>query len=84
MFMAAFRKITAILGLICITVFLVAFIILTLTGTLTVNSVWITGSLSAFLLFGILSIGTDRVMKHRAKQAAEADDESADSEAKHE
>ena len=65
------KRILAILALISATVFVVAVIILTITGQLAAQPGWIYGSMSVFLMLGLLSLLINWLQKKAAEHKQE-------------
>ena len=65
------KRILAILALISAAVFVVAVIILTITGQLATQPGWIYGSMSVFLMLGLLSLLVNWLQKKAAEHKHE-------------
>lgn len=65
------KRILAILALISAAVFVVAVIILTITGQLATQPGWIYGSMSVFLMLGLLSLLINWLQKKAAERKEE-------------
>ncbi|MBP3453853.1 MAG: hypothetical protein J6M20_09060 [Clostridia bacterium] len=65
------KRILAILALISAAVFVVAVIILTITGQLAAQPGWIYGSMSVFLMLGLLSLLINWLQKKAAERKEE-------------
>ncbi|MBQ7844552.1 MAG: hypothetical protein IJ350_02590 [Clostridia bacterium] len=65
------KRILAILALISAAVFVVAVIILTITGQLAAQPGWIYGSMSVFLMLGLLSLLINWLQKKAAEHKQE-------------
>ena len=65
------KRILAILALISAAVFVVAVIILTITGQLAAQPGWIYGSMSVFLMLGLLSLLINWLQKKAAERKQE-------------
>ena len=67
------KRILAILALISAAVFVVAVITLTITGQLAAQPGWIYGSMSVFLMLGLLSLLINWLQKKAAERKQEQD-----------
>lgn len=67
------KRILAILALISAAVFVGAVIILTITGQLAAQRGWVYGSLSVFLMLGLLSLLINWLQKKAAEHKQESD-----------
>lgn len=65
------KRILAILALISALVFVAAVIILTITGQLAAQSGWVYGSMSVFLMLGLLSLLINWLQKKAAERKQE-------------
>lgn len=65
------KRILAILALISAAVFVAAVIILTITGQLATQPGWIYGSMSVFLMLGLLSLLINWLQKKAAERKEE-------------
>ena len=65
------KRILAVLALISAAVFVVAVIILTITGQLAAQPGWIYGSMSVFLMLGLLSLLINWLQKKAAEHKQE-------------
>ena len=66
--MTAVKKVSAIIALLAMAVFIAATVTLLLTGHIAVRSAWVYVPMTVFLFFGVLSIIIDRMQK-RAEEA---------------
>ena len=65
-----FKKVLAILSLVCMIVLVASVLILTIAGTLAENKVWVYGSLTAFLALGLTALAIKKLQERKAKQLA--------------
>ncbi len=66
------KRILAILALLSALVFVAAVIILTITGQLAAQSGWVYGSMSVFLMLGLLSLLINWLQKKAAERKQES------------
>ena len=67
------KRILAIAALLCAAVFILAVIILTVTGQLAAQRIWVYGPLTVFLMLGLTALLINWLQKKAAEQKEESD-----------